>query len=296
MSIKELAYYTKYILELLILKRKKPLVAGVAMTDACNLQCKHCDVANAGLGNYSFDRIAYWIGTLYAKGARVLYLQGGEPFLWSENGRNLDDVIRFARKLGYFRTAVTSNGTFAIKSDSDVVWISIDGTREVHDSLRGARVYERAMGNIAASSHQKIYANMTVNSINYRDVEAVVKAVDANPKIRGISINFHTPYPRVKDLYLTRALRAEVIEKVIRLKRQGYPILNSISGLKVLRTGNYARPVWMVNLVERDKLFECCWGRDEKDVCQSCGYGFIAELSQILRLKPGAIFQALKIF
>ena len=82
----------------------------------------------------------------------------------------------------------------------------------------------------------------------------------------------------------------------MRLKREGLPILNSHSGLRALATGNYKRPLGFVTLVERDRAFECCWGREDEGVCAECGYGFIAELACVLALKPSAILQAMRIF
>ncbi len=136
-----------------ILGRPSPLVAGVALTDVCNLQCRHCVVANAGLGHYPFERVEYWLRSLYAKGCRILYLQGGEPLSWREGDRGVDDIIRLARSIGYFRVAIPSNGTYALESEADLMWVSVDGTEATHDSIRGPGVYARVMANVAKSSH-----------------------------------------------------------------------------------------------------------------------------------------------
>jgi MoaA/NifB/PqqE/SkfB family radical SAM enzyme len=294
-ALRELVHYAGAGIKTL-LGRASPLVAGVALTDVCNLQCKHCVVANAGLGHYPFERVEHWLRTLYGRGCRILYLQGGEPLSWRDGARGVDDVIRLARSIGYFRVAIPSNGTLPLESEADLMWVSVDGTEATHDEIRGPGVYARVMANVATSSHPRIMANMTVNSLNKGEVEAVVRDVAARPGFRGISINFHTPYPAVASLAVPRAERTGILALVAALKREGLPILNSRPALRAMATGKYARPVTLVNLVERDQVFECCWGRDEEGVCEECGYGFIAELSSVLAMRPGAMLQALRLF
>ncbi len=293
---REVLYYLTFALECFVLGRRKPLVAGIPLTDACNLSCRHCVVANQGRGHHSYRRIQGWMQLLYRRGARILYLQGGEAFGWREGEKTLDDVVRLARRMGYFKVAAVTNGTYPIETEADLVWLSIDGTRPVHDRIRGDGVFDRVMTNLAASSHPRIYANLTVNRINRDDVDAVVDLVASHPKLRGMSVNFHTPYPGVEDLALTGEERAAVIERVLQLKKRGYPIVNSPAGLDRLKHGRYRRPVWLIQMVEQGEVFECCWGRAYEGVCSRCGYGVIAELSGLSAWKPAGALQALALF
>lgn len=296
MNLKEIAYYIKFGIQCFILKQRKPIVAGIPLTDVCNLQCRHCVVANAGLGHYSTDKLIEWMRLFYSRGARVLYIQGGEPFTWFEGGKRLNDVIAEARKIGYFKVAIVTNGTFPIESEADAVWVSLDGTPKRHNEIRGENVFELINENVEKSSHTNIRANMTVNSINYMDVEEVIKFVGNSKKFKGISINFHTPYPGSENLYLPVEKRREVIKLVLELKKRGFPVLNSKPGLEALSSGSYNRPAWLIQMVEQGKIFECCWGRESGKVCDRCGYGVIAELSLLAELKAGSIIHALKLF
>jgi MoaA/NifB/PqqE/SkfB family radical SAM enzyme len=294
--MKEALYYLGYAAECGVLGRRKPLVAGVPLTDACNLRCRHCVVANQGRGHYSLEKIRDWVQLFYHRGARILYLQGGEAFAWREGSRTLDDVVRLARGIGYFKVAAVTNGTFPIETEADLVWVSIDGTPRVHDQIRGDGVFAKVLRNLDASRHPQLYANLTVNRVNHADVDAVAEWVSAHPRLRGLSINFHTPYPGVEDLALSLEERAEVIEKILRLKKRGYPIVNSSAGLTLLKHGRYRRPIWMIQMVERGEVFECCWGRDTAGVCSKCGYGVIAELSGLLAFRPASLVHALALF
>jgi len=294
--LKEARYYLGFAVQCGVLGRRKPLVAGVPLTDACNLSCRHCVVANQGRGHYSLEKIREWIQLCYHRGARILYLQGGEAFAWRDGSRTLDDVVRLARRTGYFKVAAVTNGTCPIETEADLVWVSIDGTPRVHDQIRGDGVFAKVERNLDASAHPQLYANLTVNRINHADVEAVAAFVASHPKLKGLSVNFHTPYPGVEDLALSLEERAEVIEGILRLKKKGYPIVNSSAGLRLLEHGRYRRPIWMIQMVERGEVFECCWGRDAEGVCSRCGYGVIAELSGLSALRPASVVHALALF
>lgn len=296
MNLREIFYYMRFGIECLVLRQQKPIVAGISLTDICNLDCEHCVVANVDSGHYPFDKILNWMRLFYARGARILYLQGGEVFTWYDNDKRLNHVIRTAKTVGYFKVAVVTNGTYPIETEADVVWVSIDGLRKCHNKIRGENSFERLIANIESSSHSNICANMTVNKVNQDDVEEVIKFVEEHPKLRGISINFHTPYPEVEYLFLPVEKRTEVIERVLYLKNTGYHILNSKSGLKAMIKGDYSRPIRMIQMIEHGQFFECCWGRQYEGVCEQCGYGIIAELSQLFQLKPSAIIHAFNLF
>ena len=111
-----------------------------------------------------------------------------------------------------------------------------------------------------------------------------------------VSFNFHTPYPGVEDLSLSLEERAGVIDRILNLKRNGLPVLNTVGGLKAMKANRWSRPVPIIQLVEKDRIFECCFGREHPGVCQKCGYGVIVELSQILSWNIPTMLQSLSLF
>jgi len=137
---------------------------------------------------------------------------------------------------------------------------------------------------------------MTVNRLNRRDVAAVVEYVARHSRLRGLSVSFHTPYPGVEDLALSMQERSAVIDNLLEWKKEGRPIVNTAEGLRLLKSGAYRRPTWLIQMVEQGEVFECCWGRTQDGVCERCGYGVIAELSGLSRLKPASAIHALKLF
>ena len=81
--------------------RTDPIIGSIILTDRCNLHCQHCAVGNIRRVDYPWQRICADLHALRGQGVRVLFLYGGEPFLWHDGRRGLRDVVREARALGF---------------------------------------------------------------------------------------------------------------------------------------------------------------------------------------------------
>jgi len=292
LTFSQTLYYARFGLGLLT-GNKRPIAAGVPLTDSCNLACSHCVVRNGTLGHHSFKRICGWIDEMYRAGARVLYLQGGEILLWKEGALRPNDVVTAARKSGFFKIAAITNGTLPIDLDVDTLWVSVDGPEEIHDAVRGQGTFKSLVDNVQACSHPRMYANVTINTVNAPRLDDTIAAIERINRFRGISINFHTPYPGVEPLALPQEQRVAVINRLRALKRTGHRILNSAAGLKLLASQRYKRPINMIRMAEQGRLFDCCWGREHPGVCERCGYGIIAEMSAMAALRPSSLWSAL---
>jgi len=266
------------------------------LTDVCNLQCKHCVVANTGRGPYSFTKIDETLRHFYGIGVRVIYMQGGEIMTWRDGERGLNDIIRRAHEIGFFKVAVVTNGTLGIESEADLMWVSIDGSEKVHDSIRGAGMFATVMRNLETTRHRRISLNMTVNRLNSGEVENVAEIARERQNVHGVSFNFHTPYQGVEDLCLSLEERSRVIDRILALKDKRFPVLNTRGGLKAMKTNRWRRPVPIIQLMEKDRIYECCFGREQPGVCEKCGYGVIAELSQILSWNVPTMIHSLSLF
>lgn len=292
----ELAYLAGYGFKTLVLRHRTPIIAGMPLTDVCNLQCKHCVVANVGRGHYSFAKIEESLHYFYGIGVRIMYLQGGEIMTWRDGTRDVNDVIRRAHEIGFFKVAAVTNGTLGIATEADLMWVSIDGSEQVHDSIRGEGVFAKVIHNLEQTEHRRVILNMTINRLNAGEVEAVGDIAQGLMSVHGVSFNFHTPFRGVEDLSLPLEERAGVVERILSLKRRGFPILNTTGGLKAMKTNRWRRPVPIILLMEKDRIFECCFGREQPGVCEKCGYGIIAELSQILSWNIRTMLQSISLF
>lgn len=131
-------YLANFWIKTVLLKKKDPIVGSIIITDRCNLRCKHCSVNNITEIVYPFTQIKKDMQTLYDLGVRILFLYGGEPFLWKDNNLTVRDLVVEAKKMGFMIVNVVTNGTFPINlPEADLILVSLDGDKERHNAIRG---------------------------------------------------------------------------------------------------------------------------------------------------------------
>ena len=276
-----------------ILGFKKPLVNTMIITYQCNLRCQHCQIAqNLPLipqpHSISYEAALEEMKASFDRGTRVLFFEGGEPTHWNDGDRTLLDLINAGREIGFFVTGYTTNGTNVFYLESDVISVSLDGPKEVHDTIRCPGTYDRLMENLEKVNHPNVFANMVVMPDNKDLIRETASIVRDNPHINGLMINFLTPPPESKTLTLEEKRKA--VEEIIALKKEGYPILNSKKALKELLIEDYSKkcPFWASEFVmpDRSKLYGCPM---KGEACKKCGFNAVREYSLVTRGNPFTI-------
>jgi MoaA/NifB/PqqE/SkfB family radical SAM enzyme len=240
------------------------------------------------------EEITQAIDAFYAEGGRCLYLQGGEPFLWRDGKRGIEDIVEYAHASGFFTVVIYTNGTLPIQTSADTVFVSMDGLQPTHDQLRGTS-FAKINDNVRNSKHPSIFVNFTINNLNKNELEDFLSFVHGVTEIRGTFFYFHTPYYGHDDLYVEPDERERILCKLLLYKRR-YRILNSRSGLESARRNDWKRPLKICSVYEKGGRYECCRYPDDPELCRNCGYLSYAEIDQTLKLKPSAIINALKYF
>jgi len=276
-----------------VLRRHDPIIGSIILTDRCNLACRHCAVANLRKVDYPWSRVRADLALLHDQGVRVLFLYGGEPLLWHDGGHRLVDVIAEARRMGFASVNVVTNGTRGLDlAQADLVLVSVDGTREHHDAIRG-RTYERVMAAIDAAPTDNLCLYMAVNSVNHEDIEHVAALARDLPNVRAVSYNLHTPYPGTEALTLTGEQRREACRRIIGLIHRGYPVMNLASVLPRVADGVPPGPCPQCVIVEDGAQWTCGRCIEIPGLCQQCGFLFAAELSMLFRGSPRVVVDAL---
>ncbi len=297
--INKIIYYIFYGFRCKILKRKIPITSTLIITDKCNLKCKHCIVSNLGYKDLSFDDIKRDLKMLYDSGSRMLVITGGEPFLWKDNLYNLNDVIDYAKNIGFFRVVVCTNGTFPLVSNADYLWVSLDGFPEENDEMRNSKIFKIILDNIMKSEHKKIFINYTITSKNLKSIEEFTGFILKFKNVKGILFHLFTPYIGLEnsDLRLSKEEKIIAIQKMRRLKKR-FPlkISNTFEGIITLKKGNWERPVWGGIVVNNGRLSPCCCreGIYNEEVCKECGCTPAVETYVLQEFKINAILEYLR--
>jgi MoaA/NifB/PqqE/SkfB family radical SAM enzyme len=287
--------FATHLLAARFLGRRRALLSGFKITHRCNCRCVACPFWHSTAGDITFSAAIDTLDRLRAVGVKLLVLEGGEPFLWRDGERRLEDLVAEACRR-FLRVGITTNGSFPLHSQADVLWVSIDGLEGTHDRLRGEGSFARAIAHIEASSHPRLYANVTISRANAAEMPELVRFLSA--RVRGITIQFYYPYAETEDLSLERDRRHAVLEQLIELKREGYPVLDSRTALRHLKDNTWRCHPWLVANVEPDgALNQGCYLLNRADIaCQQCGFAAHVELSLAYDLHPEAIWAGLRVF
>jgi MoaA/NifB/PqqE/SkfB family radical SAM enzyme len=276
---------------------KRPLQSVIFVSDRCNLTCKHCNVYNlTDPHTKTMQEIAEDLRYCYRLGSRFVDFEGGEPFLWKDGDKDINDLIRLAKATGFFSTTVTTNAQLPFAGClADSVWVSLDGLGRYHDEIRGRGAFERLEKNVAACGHKALSFNMVINSRNYHSVEETIAYAKNHPAARAISLNFHTPYKGTEELFLEWDIRKKVIDKIIEMKRAGYPIINSVSGLKLMKRNAFRKQCWVSNFMLADgaRLSEC--PGKSAGLCDECGLCMAGEMHSVFTFKPDTILAGMRL-
>lgn len=277
--------------------RRKPLQSVIFISDRCNLSCRHCSVYNhEAPQDKSFDRIREELEYCYSLGSRFVDFEGGEPFLWNDAGRTVNDLCVLARSMGFFSCTITTNAQKPFPGSlADSIWVSMDGVGEAHDRIRGKGTFGRLEQNVASSGFASLSANMAINSLNYESVADAIEYVARSPYFKCISLNFHTPFPGTEALELPLDKRKATIDLILDYKKRGFPIMNSRSGLKKMRDNDFVMRCWMTNFIFSDGTRSAQCAGAELGLCPKCGFCMAGEESAVIELRPDTILSGLRL-
>lgn len=292
-----LLYLPFWFIKVRVFGVKKPLQTVLFISDKCNLACRHCTVYQAKNPRIkTYKEIREELEYSYELGSRFVDFEGGEPTIWQDGEHNLNSLIRLSKEIGFYTATITTNAQLPFTgSEADSIWVSLDGLGKYHDEIRGKGAFERLVENIETSGHSKLNVNMVINSRNYLSVGETIEFAKDNPYIQSISLNFHTPYPGTENLFLDWDKREKVIDLIIGKKKGGYPVMNSVSGLNLMKHNNFSKQCWVSNFILSDgtRLPEC-QGK-KAGICDWCGFAMAGEMRSVFTLKLDTIFAGMKL-
>jgi Fe-coproporphyrin III synthase len=273
---------------------KKPMYGSVDVNNVCNLHCTHCYWWLNRKEEQDMT-VEDWKKIIKEKFNKqhifVTTLVGGEPTM-------RPDILELFCKEMPRRICVVTNGTYPLKRYDGLYfyWVSLDGTEQVHDGIRGKGSYAKTKKNImdyiagpgrhGKPSWKDIWITMTINSQNYGAVEDL--AEEWYGKVNKIGFQFHTPFAKGDPLMLPFGeLRSSIVDKMIALKKK-YPgyVVNPVSQMALMK-GNWGGrgttpvdcPSWAIlSLDHMGRVKQpCCIGSAEpksmKPICEECGLG-----------------------
>jgi len=296
MKLSSFLHFAKFGIKTVFFKKKDPIIGTVIITDRCNLKCKHCSVSNITAEIHPYEKICEEMKQLYELGVRILFLYGGETFLWKDRGYTVRDLVVEAKKMGFIIVNIVTNGTFPIDlPEADLIMVSLDGDKEHHNEIRG-NTYDTIINNVENATSDNICFYMAINQINKDSVRDVCLIARDTKNVRAISFNFHTPYPDTRELALSREEKARCCDTITKMMKEGTPVFNLKSAFPYLIENNFPTPCYQCVIIENGKLYTCGRCIDVDGLCSQCGYFFVAEYTLLFKGKPKIIFEMLRTY
>lgn len=284
-----------YILQNYLLTRRKPFLASYKLTYRCNLRCQQCPFYTLESPDPTFEQACSLLDKLYSRGSRMVVFEGGEPMLWHDRNYRVKDLVTYARQR-FFSVGMTTNGTLPLDVPTDVLWVSIDGLRETHNTLRGAPIFDQVIANARASRHQRLFAHVTVNAINADEIPALLPFL--NDIFRGITLQFYYPYNHQDTLFLDFERRERLLDQIVQLKYGGIRVLNSDAALQALKHNNWTCRDKLIDNANPDgTLQQGCYLKGRADIdCARCGFSPHTEISLACQGNLQAVYAGMRIF
>jgi len=214
--------------------------------------------------------------------------------IWENEGHRLDELVKFTRDIGFLEVFIYTNGTKPLQIKNCKYIVTVDGPKEVHNKIRNDS-YDLVIENVKNAVTKAVYASITFSRANFKSLDEFVDELTRTQLFKGISFNLLTHWPEVIEKHgLSIEDRNLLLEKIWQLKNDGYPIMFSRAAYKALLKNDWKRPIPQVELGTREKIYKCCRDVDNPSICTNCGYVGCVEISQVLALKPSAIWQVFR--
>ncbi|MFO0629464.1 MAG: radical SAM protein [Polyangiales bacterium] len=219
------------------LGRKSPFQMTLSLTNRCNFRCEYCHIP---LQRRDEMTTAEWRGAiddLRGAGMGRASLIGGEPLLRKDAG----EIIAHLRQQGV-HAAMNTNGWFVADRLEDVarldlVCLTLDGPREVHDAQRHAGSYDRVIDAIERLRRRGVPV-VTMTVLTPRGIASIDHVLDVATSM-GFTAYFQLEHDADVDVLLPVARRttdagvAAVARALLAQKRAGRPVGNSVALLEV---------------------------------------------------------------
>lgn len=295
--MKKIAYLAWWFIRARFFGRRAPMQSVIFISDRCNLSCKHCSVYNhTNPITKTYDQIREELLYCLSLGSRFVDFEGGEPFLWRDGDKTVDDLCDLARELGFFSCTITTNAQRPFpNSKADSIWVSLDGIGDYHEAVRGKGTFDRLEENIATCGHKALSVAMSVNTLNLESVPEVLRYVRDSKYIKSIAFNFHTPFPGTEHLMLSQEQREQVIDLIIDHKRRGFPIMNSKAGLSRMKHLKFKKRCWITNYILADGSRHPIPVCGEGGGCEHCGFCMAGEMNAVFNFHPETILSGLNL-
>ncbi|MBN2109808.1 MAG: radical SAM protein [Methanosarcinaceae archaeon] len=220
--------------------KKRPFVLSHAINSRCNMKCSFCEYWKESGPQMGLEEIFSLLDEARTFGILAYNAWTVEPLLREE----LPDILAHAKGLGMITSLIT-NGLLLEKridelEDLDYLSVSVDGTSSYRE-IRGVE-FDRILPGILKAKEKMenpLLMNCVISGKNLDDIEELIHLA----KELDVKISFEPMYEFRgidKDIWESMGIRdtgkyRRVVDRIISMKTEGYPVINSFTYLKMVR-------------------------------------------------------------
>ena len=220
--------------------RKRPFVLSHAVNSSCNMRCRFCEYWKEEGPQMELEEVFRLLNEARGFGIEVYNAWTVEPLLRTD----LPQIFEHAKGLG-MTTSMITNGLLLEKRARELVHldylsVSVDGTAS-YKEIRGVDLERILPGIIKAREvmGRPVLLNCVISGKNLDDIEELIHLA----KDLDLKISFEPMYEfgsiasetwkelGIRDVEKYRT----TVDRIIGMKKQGYPIINSLTYLAMVR-------------------------------------------------------------
>ncbi|MBU1044862.1 MAG: radical SAM protein [Candidatus Omnitrophica bacterium] len=239
MRIKDKIYCAYSILKSRILNVRIPLAVRWQLTNKCTLRCKYCNIYDKGGSELGLSQVKDVLCQLKGLGTKRISFSGGDVLLRDDFSEILDCCIDY----GIYPELNCNGVLFYDKAHKlkklDFVKFSLDGPKQVHDSLRGDGSFDKVMKSVEACLKNKIKFGfaMTLTKFNINDLDFLLQTAKKYETIVAFQPvkSMHKGIEGIDEFLGSEEVFRKALKKLILEKGRGCEnIRNSMRELKYI--------------------------------------------------------------
>lgn len=216
--------------------RKSPFQMTFSLTNRCNFHCVYCDIPVQKREEMGLEDWKRCIDEFRDAGMGRASLIGGEPLLHKHIGAIIAHLVDRG-----VHTAMNTNGWLVPDriedvSKLDMVCVSLDGPKELHDRQRREGSYDRVIAALEVL-HSRGVPAVTMTVVTADGIDTVDHVLEVAGEF-GHKAFFQIEHAKSCDVYAPLAEHisdsriVDLIDRLTSLKAAGKPVGNSYAMLK----------------------------------------------------------------
>ncbi len=220
-----------------LLGKRTPTNLMFSVTDRCNARCKYCGIPLRAKPELPTGDIFRLIDEFVDLGGSRIALWGGEPLIRED----IVEIINYCKSKKLL-TSLDTNGYLVPKlineiSSLDVLVISLDGEKKIHDTNREEGSYDKVIRALELScKRMNVWTITVLTKNNLGSIDFILDKA----KQYGFSTSWQLLHHQVLGseesggMYPSSGEYQRAIEKLMERKKSGSPIVNSMQYFKYI--------------------------------------------------------------